>query len=479
MTFDVRDYLPSPANWFAAEIEYQGWGVADFADPKGSIEGPVTIRYSESGRASAEMILEPGALRSERTLRFGLMEFLSGAQPRVVDGSFTFSPSSSQNPCVNLRVETSEGVIRTGSVVAHGYRTGYGWDNEGDPGEQVSFEFYSAEYEGHEPTEPRYWVLPLINFVSDLRWSRPELDRHPLRIFPTTEVPEEITRVRQGPDKEEHDRRAMLALLAANHENRLITFDFNGALGFVERLPDFENRRDSLLRGDAQTRLTAVMVGEIGPNPTADFDEIAQWLHPADQLSLLTLATGTEVGSPWVEIRDAEGRLVRRSHQHHHMRQFRKGHQLVEERPFKDKRSLTGIGRLITRAMSCSSSFGEGFLRVAIWNLVRSKYDGQTFEESLAYLCRGLDGLCETHEVARKFLRDSLNAAQQEAVKEVLSRSAKEIRELKRAAKAGNDQNASAALSTIESNISNADNTERKFGHAVTDLLDRFELPDV
>jgi hypothetical protein len=61
-------------------------------------------------------------------------------------------------------------------------------------------------------------------------------------------------------------------------------------------------------------------------------------------------------------------------------------------------------------------------------------------------------------------------------VKEVLSKCAKEIRELRQAA---NDHRASAALSTIESNIANAAITERKFGHAVTDLLDLFDIPDV
>jgi hypothetical protein len=40
------------------------------------------------------------------------------------------------------------------------------------------------------------------------------------------------------------------------------------------------------------------------------------------------------------------------------------------------------------------------------------------------------------------------------------------------------DQSASAALTTVESNVSNAANIERKFGLALTDLLERFGMPD-
>jgi hypothetical protein len=40
------------------------------------------------------------------------------------------------------------------------------------------------------------------------------------------------------------------------------------------------------------------------------------------------------------------------------------------------------------------------------------------------------------------------------------------------------DQSASAALTIVESNVSNAANIERKFGLALTDLLERFGMPD-
>lgn len=108
MAFDPTNFLPSPSGWFSAAPEYEGWGKAEFSDPKGSLEGPVEVRYDELGAASVHMRPDLGTLRSERTLRFGLEEFLSGAKPRRVGDQWMLSRNfATQNPCTGLEVRTA------------------------------------------------------------------------------------------------------------------------------------------------------------------------------------------------------------------------------------------------------------------------------------------------------------------------------------------------------------------------------------
>lgn len=114
----------------------------------------------------------------------------------------------------------------------------------------------------------------------------------------------------------------------------------------------------------------------------------------------------------------------------------------------------------------------------AILHLVRSKYRGQSLDESLAHLCRGLDGLCEHYDLARQNLTQSLDEFHAREIKEVLAEAAKKIRELQKAARSRDESGTAAILQTIEGRVQNAANTERKFGLAVADLLDRFGMPD-
>lgn len=101
------------------------------------------------------------------------------------------------------------------------------------------------------------------------------------------------------------------------------------ARSVVERLPDYAESERLLLEGKERQRTTAVMVGPTTGKAVDDFEQMREWF-PLDILSLLTLATGTEVGCPWVEIRDEKGRLARRFHGYLGVKAFRKGYRLVE-----------------------------------------------------------------------------------------------------------------------------------------------------
>lgn len=287
MAFDPRDFLPTPSDWFSPSPEYEGWGRAEFSNPKGSLEGPVEVRFDELGEASVQMRPDPGTLRSERELRFGLDEFLSGAEPRKSGAHWVLSRHfGQQNPCTRLEVVTPRGVFGSEDVSGHGASLVFGGNADGV--RSLGFDVFLSRFDAEGAGDPKYWVLPLTNFVSEWRQGRADLDRHPLRIFPTPEVPNEITYVPYGPDEEEATNRSFSALYTANSRNRLVVFEFEGAPGFVERLPDYEDRKEDLLSGRERIMPTAVMVGEVGPNPTSTLTELGQWLRPDDLLLLLT-----------------------------------------------------------------------------------------------------------------------------------------------------------------------------------------------
>jgi hypothetical protein len=405
-------------------------------------------------------------------------EFLSGAEPKKVGDSWVLSRNpAQQNPCTRLEVRTSEGVFSTEDVSVYGANVIYGGSEDGV--QSLEFDIFVSRFDGEGAGDPKYWVLPVTNFVPEWRYRRTDFDRHPLRIFPTPEVPDEITRIAQGSDEEEPASRAFLALLTANSKNYLIGFEFDGAAGFVEQLPDYESRQDDLIAGRERILPTAVMVGEIGLNRAGTLSDLERWMHPQDLLMLLTLANGTEVGASWIELRDDQGRLVRRFHRQLRQARFSRGHRLVEDLPLGDgKGRATGIGHLISRAVPHLEALHQMPLRSSILHLVRSKHRDQSLDESLAYLCRGLDGLCEHFGVAKQNLAEGLDASQREAVKQALAEAFKKIREIEDAATTAGDHTASATLGTIGGRVTNAANAERKFGLALADLLQRFGLPD-
>jgi hypothetical protein len=59
MSFDLKDSVPSPNNWFQANIEYDGHGRAEFSDPKGTIEGHVKVNVAAADPAASRRGMFP------------------------------------------------------------------------------------------------------------------------------------------------------------------------------------------------------------------------------------------------------------------------------------------------------------------------------------------------------------------------------------------------------------------------------------
>jgi hypothetical protein len=472
MSLKPEDFSPTGSDWFSPTLEYVGRCKVEFSSPPGSVEGPATVSVDEAGDVTVEMVPEPGSLQTDDPTRYGLIGFFSGKEfAREVGGGVTRLDPSATNPCTNLEVMTPRGTFRTADVIS------YGTDSVLDTGEvrKATFAVGLSTFDAADAGDAEYWVLPLANFLSEFR-QRPsdELYRHPLRIFPTPKVPDKITHIPvEHPDKEVLGERAKLSLYFAHSRDWLIRFEFGGGLGFVERLADYGESEQLLLKGKERHKTTAVMVGPTEDAPADTFERMREWF-PFDVLSLLTLATGTEVGCPWVEIRDEDGRLVRRFHKFLGAKPFRKGRRLMEEIPMSAGDGIRATGRLIECACSRSNDLGETFVRIAIVHLVRAKYEDQTLDDQMSHLARGFETLCKRYRTIKEALGRNLGAAQREDVQDTLRTAADQIRGLKAAGGPGG----AAALDRIAARVQSADQRDNMFGMAVMKLIKSFWLAD-
>ena len=126
---------------------------------------------------------------------------------------------------------------------------------------RLVFTLLSAQFDVVPEGQAQYWVAPLSNFVSAYAQRDVELDRHPLRLRPTPVVPAGTPQA----EKEDFESR---------NRKPLIRFDYEGAPGFIEPLPDHGARTESLRTGGQRNRLTAAMVGEVGDNPVKGLEEL-------------------------------------------------------------------------------------------------------------------------------------------------------------------------------------------------------------
>lgn len=448
------DIVPTPRDWLTTIIEYEGRGRAEFSDPEGVIEGQVKIRFDEFGESTIEMEVD-NIYTDELHPGFGLIGFLSRMRRRSAMG-FIGGPG---NPCSRLIVTTEHGTFSAGENILYGFSADISSRNRG----RLSFQLPSCQFDASEAGVPKYWVIPLCNFLSAFMQQHQNLDRHPLRIFPTPIVPSGLS-----------ERQAMIAKGVANQRNRLIIFEFNNSLGFIEPLADFDERKGRLLEGRERNTITAVMVGEVGTN-SIDFADLELWF-PSDFMLLLGLATGVEVGAPWIEFRDDRGLLVKRMHARFWRSLFSRGHEAISEKFHLGERS--GTGHLLTIAPS-STDYRTAHFRIVLQHIVRGGLHGYTIQDKLDHLFRALDALCEQYAL-KKTLKpnDTVGDDRRTALSKIFKDTTKKLNEMaKLAANEGNEAEARVLL-RIAGQLPKAMNIETGFGKAVMALLERFGLPD-
>jgi hypothetical protein len=217
------------------------------------------------------------------------------------------------------------------------------------------------------------------------------------------------------------------------------------------------------------------MVGEVGAHQHDSREELEQWI-PLHLLGVLGLVTGSEVGAPWIELRDDQGQIVRRFYTQALTPMYVPGYAALKGAP-----GLVRVGSLLTAAShrDAAQELNEPYLRVAIKLMVRAKLEPATLEERLANISRAVDSLCERFRLKEgPNVKSILDGSQNAIVKRMLKDVANNIHNMAMSsAEAGNEEQADI-LERIAINVSDARSLHTGYGKAVGALLEKFDLPD-
>jgi len=249
-----------------------------------------------------------------------------------------------------------------------------------------------------------------------------------------------------------------------------VIFEYNGEPGFIERLADYDDRQARLVSRRERRLVTALMVGIVG-GASDTWEALGEWF-PFDLLGILGMASGAEVGAPWVEFRDGEGALVGRWHAALGTPDYHRGHAAIHEAVH------SGTGRLVTRACT-SKEFSSTHLRVAVRHLVDGLAYEQPMEERLGHFCRGIDGLCKAYELTGRSLLDEVKGEYRERVRKAIAGAASAIEAIAADAAGAGDVTDGEMLRRIaERTRSNPAYVDYNFGNAAIRLMERFGLAD-
>lgn len=453
--FRLEDFEPRLNNWPELNLHYEGQGTADFTSPVGSVTGPFAATYDEYGNTSCETFYEQIAY--DPSFPADALAFLTGAKPKQEGKVVSWGFGGLENPCQLLSFSTPSGRFESTAGV---HLAGIG-SVEGKGG-RLKFYVPEARFETTNTKPAKYFAMPLFNCVADMRYS--VFGDHPLRIYVTPPVPDDLPKEKKW-----------MAVNKANEQNSVIGFFIEGQVCFIERLPDFDERVGSL-RSGTQRRITAVMVGEVGSHPTDTIANFRSWF-PLGILAVLGFGSGVNVGFPWIEIRDSEGELIRRLHGRSWLPTFHDGDALLSQFDV-DISKGSGIGSVITEFLRLPEE--TRFLLAATMNHARLGSLGPHLHihDILDHLIRALEGLCKELGFVQQNLLPMMAAGTQEKVRTLLKETGGQLRELARDASNKGEFGDARILETIASRAVNSAGTEKKFGLAVIDVLQKFALRD-
>lgn len=453
----------SQNGWLSLDISYEGAGRADFTDPIGYVKGHARATLEADGSLVVFLDVEEVYAEDlkEQPEHLQLYFLLTGRKPvQLPDGQRMYGGGGAEPRFADLSLQTAEGRLSApnaryfGEVSLIASLLG---------GQAIRFTPSAAQYDIEGAGAPVFWVLPLTNFLSAFSTPEPDLFHHPLRILSIPKFRDDLP-----PESQPDVVNAMLM------DINLITFEFDGSKGFIERVLGYPERKARLEEGRDTSLVTAVMVSEIG---TRSVDDLGTWF-PFDFLRLLGFATGIEVGAQWLEFRDANGGLVRRVHRDMGRPNYAVGHTVIYEECSRDEHK-DGIGHLLTKA-ALVTDFGPGISRlsVALRQLLRAGLPGRTLEERLTILVRVLDGLCTDSGTAIIDLLVPLDATTRAQVEQARDAAADQIKVMSMAARKAGDERQARALQAIGSRMRGVTKRDEKFGMAARLLVKQEGLQD-
>ena len=449
MNFRLENFKPKPATWLKTKIEYVGVGRAVFEEPAGVIKGSAKATFDEDGSYRIEMQAEevepPNLLPKQWDT---IMHILTGQEPVKQEEGYAWGGSFSRkkNKCTQLTITTSEGVFSViGKINYHHFF------------HKLEFFIIQSKFEVESSREEYYWVLPLTNFISNFTQSDKLLDQHSLRIYPTPAIPE-------GLSQEEEN----LAYLYANSKNSLVLFEYSKKLAFIEALYSYKESKEKLREGKEKALITAIMVGEVEQSAPRQDSSLSM---PDNLLPLLGFASGSPVGSPWMEFYDKQGKLSRRMHQSLNNEPYRKGHVVLHDYVGRSK-----IGNLLVLAQA-SQHFAKDYVLISASLAIESGFFSFNITDALANLFRAFDILCKENRLHLTNLLKEVDEDYKIQIKKILKQASSEIRQISSSI---TDTNLISQKSNIEKIAERvqSQNQVNDAGLAIEKLLSKFGFHD-
>ena len=370
MTLNQRviDLVHTPNAWYSTTVEYVGKAYVRFSKPKGWIRGKAKCKYDSLGNGVIKMEVKeweneeaPSGL--DKNVSFTWLA--AGYRPDgVASGMLMLGSVTNTNLCDFIEIKTKNGTYRA-------EKPNYDW-----PAFRHEFEFYPREANfqvtGKTREEAKYWVLPLLNFLTLFLDRYDNFQNHPLRIFPIRpEVFEFLESDASAIEKRYVEHQATAS-------SYLIGFMYNDQPGFIEPVPKYRKYVKDIESGKLRNAQTAVMVGSA--------KNLKNELDPIELLPVLGITTGHLIGASWYELRDESSHLLSRFHANFGGSDYGYGRAAIDSRLQKG-----GIGDLLTQA-SKSPHYGGSQMRAVMRNLSGS-LSGHDVSTMLFYVCAALDVL--------------------------------------------------------------------------------------
>jgi len=401
---------------------YTGPARISFGSPQGEISGPGTIKVMTDGRVTIRVEIEEHSIPPE--YHDFLMPFVQGATlERSGDGATTFGIGSGTQTIEALELTTTLGYFRA----RRGLVSNSHFELFGNQNAWVEVVANDLEFVVEDDDSEQIWCMPLFGNLGEFQrcanacWIG---DRSPY-----------------------------------------IHFDSDGyGCGLLISGP----------ADNPSEKYRAVVFGTIGERPHKLLDEV-RGLIPWGLISALDFACGSDIWSPWLDLRDYSGHLKRRLHQ-------RVGNSYQEDgfatfSCFDSSRAGSGIGEFL----KCFFRLPQPVRRslAPTMNLIRSGAPGSaTLDESIADLVKALDATCRRHGLGRQTLIRKLDALNSNAVERTVAEAGKKLQRIRKRCKADQKIDQLAVIDKIIGRQANITGDELDFGIAVIALLQKFGLHD-
>jgi hypothetical protein len=416
--FSLREFVP-------ADGIYNGSARISFGSPKGEVSGSGTIRLSPDGRVTMRVEVEEYAIPPE--YHDFLLPFIQGSIPKTTGaGATTFGIGSATQSIEDVQLTATNARFRaTRAMVSNSHFELFG-------GQNAWIEIVANDLEliiqddTHDLEE--MWCMPLFGNLGEFHAC--------------------------GNTSWLDDRSPCIHFDADGYGCGLLIF----------------NPTDQSKQGDC----AAVAFGNIGGRPHRRVEEVRE-LVPWGLISALDFACGSDITSPWLELRDQNGCLLRRTHQRAGTTHQEDGFAAFSR--FDSSKIASGIAEFLR----CFFRLPQQQRRSLAppMNLIRSGAPGSaTIDESIADLVKALDAICKRHGLGRTNLIKNLDSANSTAVERVTKEAREQLLLIRKQCKSDQKVDQLAVIDKIISRQANITGDELDFGIAVSALLNKFGLDD-